>query len=112
MSIDRNVQGAIAVTRFGLGARAGEIASAVGDPEGWLTGQIRSQGADQPRADAPGSAERFNEFRAYQKDRRDAKLSGEVKSDPVKMAAKMLRADTGADFLARMRLAATTEAGF
>jgi uncharacterized protein (DUF1800 family) len=44
----RDLNAAIAVTRFGLGARPGEIEAVAHDPRGWLEGQIRSTGADQP----------------------------------------------------------------
>jgi uncharacterized protein (DUF1800 family) len=36
------MQAAIAATRFGLGARPGEIETARSDPQGWLAGQIGS----------------------------------------------------------------------
>ncbi|MDP3736690.1 MAG: DUF1800 family protein, partial [Hyphomonadaceae bacterium] len=39
------LQGAIAATRFGMGARPGEIAAASGDPRGWLKAQIRPDAA-------------------------------------------------------------------
>ena len=45
---DRALNGAIAVTRFGLGARPGEIEQASADPVGWLRAQIRREGADAP----------------------------------------------------------------
>ncbi len=45
---DKALNGAIAVTRFGLGARPGEIADASNDPVGWLRAQIRREGADEP----------------------------------------------------------------
>jgi uncharacterized protein (DUF1800 family) len=45
---DRALNGAIAVTRFGLGARPGEIDEASHDAVGWLQAQIRRDGADQP----------------------------------------------------------------
>jgi len=45
---DQALIGAIAVTRFGLGARPGEIEQASSDPIGWLRAQIRREGADQP----------------------------------------------------------------
>jgi len=49
MTIDtRSLNAAIAVTRFGLGARPGEIEAASRDPHGWLKAQIRREGADQP----------------------------------------------------------------
>jgi uncharacterized protein (DUF1800 family) len=77
-----------------------------------LLAQITSGGADQPQPDAPGSAQRLAEFRAYQQQKKLARQQGDPKSDPVKMAVKLLRDDAGADFLARMRLATATENGF
>ncbi|KRA58672.1 hypothetical protein ASD79_14965 [Caulobacter sp. Root655] len=108
---------AIAATRFGLGARPGEIAAARSDPRGFLTAQIRPQGADQPQAGAEGSAQRLSDFRDYQMQKRDAKaaqgeVGGNPKPDPLKDAKKMLRDDTGGDFLARAQLASTTDAAF
>ena len=38
---DRNLQAAIAVTRFGMGARPGELETAQFDPQAYLTAQIR-----------------------------------------------------------------------
>ena len=46
---DGNLDAALAVTRFGLGARPGEIAEAAHDPREFLHAQIRPQGADQPQ---------------------------------------------------------------
>jgi Flp pilus assembly pilin Flp len=40
---DRELKGAIAATRFGLGAKPGEIAEAARDPGGWLKAQIRRE---------------------------------------------------------------------
>jgi uncharacterized protein (DUF1800 family) len=118
-SADRGLQAAIAVTRFGLGARPGEIAEAARDPQGWLKAQIRRDGADQPQADGETSQQRFAELREYQENRRLLKqmAAGEPQAaaearDPVKMAQRMLREDTATDFLARARLGATTDAGF
>ena len=42
------LQGAIAATRFGMGARPGEIAAASSDPRGWLKAQIKSTAAVIP----------------------------------------------------------------
>jgi uncharacterized protein (DUF1800 family) len=39
------LQGAIAATRFGMGARPGEIAAAASDPRGWLKAQIKASAA-------------------------------------------------------------------
>ena len=112
MALDRDLAAAIAVTRFGLGAKPGELLAARGDPRGWMTAQIRpGLGADQPQAAPDTSAQRVIEFREYQQQRQAAKLSGQT-FDPVKFAAQVIRKDTGADFLARLRLAATTDASF
>ena len=43
-----DLNAAIAVTRFGLGARPAEIEAARADPQGFLKAQIRPEGADQP----------------------------------------------------------------
>ncbi len=111
----RDVSAAIAVTRFGLGARPGELAGVGGDPRDWLLAQIRPTGADQPQVGGETSAVRIQAFRAYQTERRDMRRAdGETASDrdPVQIAARMLREGTAVDFLARARLAATTPAGF
>jgi uncharacterized protein (DUF1800 family) len=123
----RDLDAAIAATRFGLGARPGEIDAAKADPRGFLRAQIRAEGADQPQADAETARQRISEFRDYQKDRQaerrakaddarpgDAAVPGQVPDarDPAKMAQRMLREETGVDFAARARLGATTPAAF
>ena len=40
--------GFIAVNRFGLGARAGELALASGDPQGWLVAQLAASDGESP----------------------------------------------------------------
>ena len=116
MSIDRGLKAAIAVTRFGLGARPGEIAAAQANPAGWLKAQIRPQGADQPEdaPDAPlsSSQQAVAELARYQAERRAAKAAGDPKADPVKAARMLIRDSAGDEFLARARLAAATGAGF
>jgi len=121
---DQDLKAAIAATRFGLGARPGEIAEARRDPHGFLRAQIRRDGADLP-AGVATSSERLGEFREYQLEKRDARLQkaamasgGDGKPadpdarDPVKVVGRMLRQDVGADFGARLQLAVTTGAGF
>ena len=46
-----DLDAAIAASRFGLGARAGEIAAARSDPRGFLKAQVRRTGADTPATD-------------------------------------------------------------
>lgn len=112
MAIDKDLKASIAVTRFGLGASAGEISHARAWPEDFLLAQIRAQGADPTSADAAGSIARVRELLDYQQERKTALQAGDPKADPVQVAAKMIRADAGADFLARVRLAAVTNTAF
>ena len=42
-----SIEGAIAVTRFGMGARKGEIKSVSSDPRGWLSDQLDRPGQAQ-----------------------------------------------------------------
>lgn len=110
---DRDLEAAIAATRFGLGARPGEIAAARSDPRGFLKAQIRREGADQPQAQADTAQTRILAYRDLAQDRREAKARGDQDgADPVKQIQKMLRQEAGGDFTARARLGALTEAGF
>jgi uncharacterized protein (DUF1800 family) len=112
VALDRNLAAAIAVTRFGLGAKAGEILVARDDPRAWLLAQVRPDvGADQPQPGAPTSAARVLEFREYQQQRQAAKADGQT-FDPVKFARNLILDDAGTDFIARAKLAATTDADF
>jgi uncharacterized protein (DUF1800 family) len=139
--VDQDMKAAIAVTRFGLGAKPGELAEARKDPQGFLKSQIRRTGADQPAGPSVSSTQRMAEFRDYQRERREARLekasdtrppvaSGATMEaganpamadtqakvqdarDPVKVIGRMLRQDVGSDFSARAQLAATTDAAF
>ena len=126
---DQDMRAAIAVTRFGLGAKPGEIARARSDPQGFLRAQIRRQGADQPAGESMTSAQRMAEFREYRRERKDGKAEKASATpggasmadaapgktavrDPVKVVGNMLRKDISGDFTARTQLAATTDAGF
>jgi uncharacterized protein (DUF1800 family) len=70
---DQKMMAAIAATRFGLGAKPGEIEATSSDPKGFLKSQIRRSGADQPSGDLPSGAKRLTEFREYQRDRRQVR---------------------------------------
>ena len=137
---DQDMKAAIAATRFGLGAKPGEIAEARRDPQGFLKSQIRRTGADQPPGQPVSSAQRMAEFRDYQRERREVRLEKAADArpqppaaaapdaaaptmtdatrtktearDPVKVVGNMLRQDISSDFTARAQLAATTEAAF
>lgn len=111
MSNTRELEAAVAVTRFGLGARPGEIAAATGDPRGWLRAQIRRQGADQPQLDGaplPDMRARFVELVSY---RQAVKAAG-ADMDARRMAGQGLNDNNVAEMLARAQLAAATPASF
>ena len=104
MALDRDLAAAIAATRFGMGAKPGEILTARDDPKAWLLAQIRpSLGADQPLDPAPNSAKRLLEFREYQREKQQARrdAQGNPTFDPVKFATNIIVQDAGSDFLAR-----------
>ena len=48
---DKDLMAAIAATRFGLGARPGEIEAAKSNPQGFLKAQIRKEGAEKKFVD-------------------------------------------------------------
>lgn len=108
----RDMQAAIAVTRFGLGGRPGEIATITGDPQGWLTSQIRPQGADQPQQNPDMAAQRIVDTMGYQEPIRENRANS-ASASPASMAAKARLRDAGyQDFISRVQLGATTPAGF
>ena len=112
----KDMMAAVAVTRFGLGARPGEIEAARGDPRGFLAAQIARQGADLPRDDGETSAQRLAQMRDFQQQRKMERAQGGDKAaagvQAFKDAQRQLREKVGGDFLARARLAASTPAGF
>ena len=109
MSIDPNLGASIAATRFGLGARPGEIDAARADPKGYLRAQIRLSGADQPPGSFQSGAAHFVAVRDYQMQRRQNLKAG---LDPVQEALKQIRATAIPEFLGRAQLGAQTDASF
>ncbi|ENZ82982.1 MAG: DUF1800 family protein [Caulobacter sp.] len=115
----KDMMAAIAVTRFGLGARPGEIDAAKVDPQGFLIGQIRREGADIPQDGGDTSAQRFEQMRQYQQQRKMEREQKDGQADKTaaniqtfKDSQRELRDKVNADFLARARLGANTPAGF
>lgn len=119
---------AIAATRFGMGARPGELERIGRDARGWLEAQIRSGGAPQPEGQFVTSERRADQFSDYQRIANDggnrpralpqAAPAGQV--DATAEAEEMARREsrralteeTAREFLARAQLGATTDAGF
>jgi uncharacterized protein (DUF1800 family) len=113
LALSPDLAAAIAATRFGLGAKPGEIAKALPDAQSFLIDQIRPVGgADQPQAKPESSTDRILGLRQYAMERREAASSADPKADPVKAAFQMIHDETGADFIARVQLGSTTDADF
>lgn len=120
----KDLMAAIAATRFGLGARPGEIEAARSDPKGWLARQIVDGGADLGLPDNDLTARRIGELRNFRADRRDMKRQAAEMAPampegepppgrtPVQMARRALLDSAAGDFLLRARQAASTDASF
>ncbi len=112
LTLDRNLAAAIATTRFGLGARPGEIDRALADPQRYLTGQIRAEGADFTQDKPATTLERERDFLAYRADRAADKQNGTPKSPVEKAAHKELRDEIADDFMARVQHGVATPDSF
>lgn len=120
MALNSDLEAAIAATRFGLGAKPGEIAAAKSDPRGYLKSQISAGGADQPPGEFPPVRESlagYAEFQAAKKAER-MENAAQPAPDPA-MAGKPARdvkrsqyINIDDEVMARARLGATTNAAF
>lgn len=107
-----SLEGALAVHRFGLGARSGEIEAASRDPRGWLVAQIGTP-AEQPLAPDgsafPGSGLLVRQEQEMIAARRAAK-AGDTEAQK-KQAGGRLKIFTG-EMAGRFQLGFTTERPF
>jgi len=102
---------AIAVTRFGLGARPGEIEAAKADPRGFLKAQIRPEGADQPTGRLASTPENIAVFQGLRRERQQMRADGDA-AEQLKQLQVQIREIALQEMAARGRLAAATPAGF
>lgn len=125
------LKAAVAVTRFGLGARPGDIAAATAH-RAWLAAQVRREGADPIPGDWPTAQDRLATFTDFQAQVRAlrANLALPALKQPAsaispantdlfrtfqtarRNAKQPLIERTQAELLARAQLAATTPASF
>jgi uncharacterized protein (DUF1800 family) len=105
-----SLEGAIAAHRFGLGARAGEIAAASADPKGWLKSQIGTE-ADQPQGALMKGGQLVAEAEQYRRDRAAAKLARNTE-DPVQVFLKSRLPMFRSEMAARFNLGFTTARPF
>jgi uncharacterized protein (DUF1800 family) len=110
------VQTEIAVLRFGLGARPGDLSVAAGDPRAWLRAQIT--GAVPLAGDTPlaPSQQIFAEVLEAREERKDMKTAEALSTDANKAAFNILRnayvPHYRAQVLARAQSAALTARPF
>ncbi|HEY2070074.1 MAG TPA: DUF1800 domain-containing protein [Rhizomicrobium sp.] len=106
-----SLEAAVAVHRFGLGARPGEIASAGAAPKAWLMRQLDS-GADQPQPVDGGAAylsggALVTALEAYRKERQAEKKQANA-PDPVKLFYQVLATQYLREMDGRLALGFTT----
>ena len=108
----------IAVNRFGLGAAPGELATAAGDPRGWLAAQTKAAPQHPALADLPPSSEALKEYPRWVATLRLAR-SGAMREDgqpAVRGIEQNFRDFFGAGMLkevgARLAVGAATQAPF
>jgi uncharacterized protein (DUF1800 family) len=106
------LEASLAATRFGLGARPGELEVAGSDPQGWLMAQVGPGGADIPAAPdgspLPSAQDRYQALIAS----RAAERAAGADTEARKAALQPLRDATDGEVLARAALAASTPASF
>jgi uncharacterized protein (DUF1800 family) len=110
------LEGAIAATRFGLGARPGEIEAASADPRGWLLAQLEAPAGGPAAQSLLSSAEAYEQVGLFVEGRRGMRANaGDVGDDVVREALAELpnlRDLLVAEIAARTTFAAATPAGF
>lgn len=110
------VQTEIAVLRFGLGARPGELSAAAGDPRAWLRTQIMGAVSLAGATPLAPSHQIFAEVLAAREERKEMKTADIASADANKAAFNVLRAayvpHYRAQVLARAQSAALTARPF
>jgi uncharacterized protein (DUF1800 family) len=83
------LQAEIAVLRFGLGARPGELTAAAGDPRGWLSTQVKGAVPRAGNVPLSPSDQIFTEVMAARDERQEIKreAAGRSAADPSGAAA-------------------------
>lgn len=105
------VQGAIAVTRFGLGAQPGEIDRASEKPKAWLLAQLKVEPASHPAfKNLASSAQAYLVAERYRQNRKG--VLGPALEAVTASHAKTVREIFNAELKARSIYAAQTDAPF
>jgi uncharacterized protein (DUF1800 family) len=84
-------QSEIAVLRFGLGARPGDLAAAAGDPRAWLTAQIKGPVPLAGNTPLAASEQIFTELLAARAEFQENKREAAESTDPKSAAARIFK---------------------
>lgn len=76
MTVVKTNRAMIAVNRFGLGARDGELSSALNDPEQWLLQQLVSPVFDKKLGDTESAFEYIADIKEFKRQRRQTNMKG------------------------------------
>ncbi|MEH6677065.1 DUF1800 domain-containing protein [Phenylobacterium sp.] len=113
---DRDLQAAIAATRFGLGGRPGEIAEARRDAQGFLRAQLGAPASGPERAlplDRTRALKAFREAQtAFQAANRRQSSEAQALRPQLNAQRQALRKEIEADIVQRAIQGATTESAF
>lgn len=114
MAAPGDLKAAIALNRFGMGARPGEMEDAAHDPQDYLLAQINPVGAERfpTTADTIGRLTALSEMRAARKLKPGEAVSLEKRAAAGASQLAQARDDVGGDFVARVQLATKTREGF
>ncbi len=106
-----SLEGAIAVTRFGLGAKDGEIKQASRAPKDWLLGQLRPNNSSHAAfKDLRPSDEIYSFSRQYKTARKT--MDGDALTAASRVYGKAVRQNFNAEVTARSLYAAQTDTPF
>lgn len=108
-----SVNGAIAVCRFGIGARRGEIEAASADPVVWLKDQLRPRTVNFPAGDLTSTKDAIIATQSYNAMRREMKNNASDDAQKKRQAFnRSQRRALFAEITARARFGASTPAPF
>jgi len=107
---------AIAVTRFGLGARMGEIESVGTDSAGWLRGQLDPSAPpsfpDRSLLSSAAHLQAFFDARIVRREARGRSATPEVDPEAVRLFSRHVRRTLISEIAARSRFGEETDAPF
>ncbi|HYD17121.1 MAG TPA: DUF1800 domain-containing protein [Patescibacteria group bacterium] len=112
-----SIEAFIATTRFGLGAKKGELSAVSADPQGWLHAQLNPRYAKTSAYDGlPTTAQALAQLKEYRLDRKAMKKAQAGGDEATAAAVKSMLKEQGKDYIhdiaRRTRVLAASDAPF